>query len=47
MGFVDSFSFDFDRVRCVLVRPFLVRNWSSPQPSAIYMMVLSAIVIIT
>jgi hypothetical protein len=48
-GFIDfaAFSFDSDRVRCVLVRSFLVRNWCDPQPSAIDMMELSAIVIIS
>jgi hypothetical protein len=29
IGFVDfsAFSFEFERVRCVSFRPFLVRNW--------------------
>ncbi len=29
VGFVDfaEFSLEIDRVRCVLARPFLVRNW--------------------
>ena len=32
--FVDfsAFSFEFDRVRCVSFRPFLVRNWCGVRP---------------
>src|SRR5437879_3498657 len=39
-GIKDSFvdfaavSFDFDRVRCILLRSFLVRNWCGPRPTS-------------
>jgi hypothetical protein len=35
VSFVDfaAFSFEFDRVRCVLARSFLVRNWCGLRPS--------------
>jgi hypothetical protein len=35
ISFVDfpAFSFEFDRVRCVLVRSFLVRNWCGGAPA--------------
>jgi len=36
IGFVDlpAVLLEFDRVCCVSVRPFLVRNWCSPMPQA-------------